>query len=57
MYRFVAMKEHFNGEVESHAKPRAISVEERYSMLWNMRRGKKQEIEKALPGIRQNYME
>jgi hypothetical protein len=28
MYRFAAMKEHFNGEVESHAKPREISVEE-----------------------------
>jgi hypothetical protein len=28
MYRFAAIKEHFNGEVESHTKPRAISVEE-----------------------------
>jgi hypothetical protein len=28
MYRFAAMKEHFNGEVESHAKPKAIFVEE-----------------------------
>ena len=26
MYQFVAMKKHFNCEVESHAKPRAISV-------------------------------
>jgi hypothetical protein len=28
MYRFAAMKEYFNGEVESHTKPRAISMEE-----------------------------
>jgi hypothetical protein len=27
-YRSAAMKEHFNGEVESRAKPKAISVEE-----------------------------